>query len=114
MKFDDTALRFIERHGVSVTLKRTTNTYDPATGTSTGTETVSVTKAYPKHIRATQYYHPNLIGKDSVMFYIRNTGIAVENSMSIEYNGKSYIIDSYTETVVFGKTILYRIIGVKA
>lgn len=114
MRFEDSVIYFIDRHGVDVVLKKSTSTYDPSTGTASGTESSITVKSYPKHIKASQYYHPNLIGKDAVMFYLKNQGFTVENSMQIEYNGKTYIVDSYSESVAFGKVIMYRVLGIRA
>ena len=116
MKFDDSVLRLINRHALKVVYKKTTSrTYDPSTGMTTDSETSFDVISYPKHIKATQYYMPNLIGKDSVLFYIRNDGrFSIDVKDSIEYNGKIYVVDTYTNHIALGKVIMYTVVGVKA
>ena len=109
--------RAIDVHGTDCTYTRnTTETYDPLTGSVTNTSSSVTVKAYKKHIRATQYNYPNLVGRESVMFYIYAEDIVfipVPND-AITWQTQKYTIDSVQSHEAFGSIILYRLIAVKA
>jgi hypothetical protein len=75
-----------------------------------------IIKSYPKHIRASNYYLPNLIGKDIIMFFIRakDLNISISNKDSILYNSKKYLIDSYSSHIANNEVIMYKVLAVKA
>ena len=74
--------RLVEAHGESMVYSVVTEgEYDVETGQTINTETAYTVKMYKKHINATQYSYPNLVGKTSAMFYLANTGIAFVPSL---------------------------------
>ena len=116
MSFEQTVVRFIQRHGVPIVYKKVQEgTYDPATGMSTNAETLVNLKSYPKQIKANQYNYPSLIGKEVVLFYIKyDPTLGISNSDWIVYNSKTYKIDSYSEHSANGNILVYKILAVKA
>jgi hypothetical protein len=115
--FQTATHRAISTHGIDCTYTRnTTETYDPSTGSVTNTSLSVNVKAYKKHIRATQYNYPNLVGRDSAMFYIYAEDISfvpVANDI-ITWQSQKYTIDSVQSHEAFGEIILYRLVAVKA
>lgn len=114
--FQTATQRAINTHGRSCTYTRnTTETYDPATGTVTNTSSSIAVKAYKKHIRATQYNYPNLVGKDSAMFYIYAEDITFTPNVNdvITWDTFKYTVDSVQSHEAFGAIILYRLVAVK-
>lgn len=89
--------------------------YDVETGSTTNTETSYSVKMYKKHIRANQYNYPNLIGRDSALFYLANNNLTFTPAMrdKIIVDSVTYQIDSVTEHSANGLVILYKIIAVK-
>lgn len=115
--FQAATQRAISTHGVDCTYTRnTTETYDPVTGNVSSTASSVTVKAYKKHIRATQYNYPNLVGKDSAMFYIYADDVVfvpVPNDV-ITWQSQKYTIDSVQSHEALGAIILYRLVAVKA
>lgn len=115
--FQAATQRAIDTHGKNCTYTRnSTESYDPVTGTVTNTSSSVTVKAYKKHIRATQYNYPNLVGRESAMFYIYAEDIVfipVPND-AITWQTQKYTIDSVQSHEAFGAIILYRLIAVKA
>ena len=105
----------IARNGVQITYKKKGNsTYNPDTGLVTSTDVDYVITSYPKHIRASQFHYPDLIGKESYMFYIAGEQVftpAVADS--ILFDSFLYKVDSIQKHFAAGVTCLYRVIAVK-
>lgn len=109
-------LRAINLHGKLCTYSKVTEgSYNIETGSTTNTETTHSVKMYKKHIRASQYNFPNMIGRDSALFYIANNnlGFVPSNKDKITIDGTTYTIDSITEHAADGLVILYKILTVK-
>ena len=106
----------IQRHGLDVTFKKVgLQAYDPSTGSVTSTDVTSTIRVYPKHIKASQWSYPNLIGKDAVMFYLSGSASSIPEVIdSIQYDSKEYKIESIQKHIALGQVCLYKILAVKA
>lgn len=105
----------IDRNGVSSTYKVVTQgTYDVNAGSVTNTETSYTIKIYMKNLNVNQFNYPNLIGKDTGMFYIYAGDVAFTPKPQdlIVFNSKTYKIDSVQSHAAQGSLVLYRIIAV--
>lgn len=93
----------------------TEGVYNVETGSVTNTEKSYSIRMFKKHLKATQYNYPNLIGKDAGMFYIANDSLAfVPNHQDkIVFNGSTYSIDSIQEHYARNELVLYRIVAVR-
>lgn len=89
--------------------------YNIETGSTTNTEVNYSVKMYKKHIRANQYNYPNLVGKDSAIFYLANSSLDFTPTIrdKIQVNQITYTIDSITEHSANGSIILYKLVAVK-
>lgn len=105
----------ISRNGTKITYKQKGETsYNPADGEVISNDNSFTVSSYPKHIRASQFHYPNLIGKESYMFYIAgDQEFTPSTSDLIVFDGSSYKIDSILKHFAGGINCLYRIIGVK-
>ena len=115
--FLDAAKAAIARNGISADYKVVSaGVYDMLTKTTTNTSATYTIPMYKKHIRATQYNYPDLIGKDAAEFYIVNDSLAFvpKPQDKITYTGNEYTISSYREHIARGEIVLYKIIAVKA
>ena len=113
-----TLAQILAQHGISITYtKVTTSAYNADLGKVTKTTTNYTLKSYPKQIKATAYNYPNLVGKESVMFYLNakelNAVTSISLKDSITYKSNVYQIDSYSEHVYAGEVLLYKVIAVK-
>ena len=109
-------LKAMSQHGRLCTYSSVVEgSYNIETGSVTNTETTYSVKTYKKHIRATQYNFPNMIGRDSALFYIANNNLAfvpkVKDKITID--NVVYNIDSIIEHSADGLVILYKILTVK-
>lgn len=109
-------LKAINTHGKTCTYKIVTEgAYNIETGSTTNTETSHSVKMYKKHIRANQYNFPNMIGRDSALFYLANNKLsfvpAVKDKITID--NTTYTVDSITEHAADGLVVLYKILTVK-
>lgn len=105
--------QLIALNGESCTyVKVTTGTYNTATGTVTNTETTTAVTVYRKHIKATQYNYPNLIGKDAVLLYLSADSILDVPTVNdkFSFGSDSYTVDSVQEHRAFNEVVLYRIV----
>lgn len=110
------ALKAINTHGKTCSyIVVTEGDYNVETGSNTNTETSYSIKMYKKHIRASQYNFPNMIGRDSALFYLANNALTFIPSPrdKIIINNISYTVDSVTEHAADGLVILYKILTVK-
>jgi hypothetical protein len=106
----------LQRHGLDLVYNSvTTGTYDVESGSTTNTSVSYTLRMYPKQIVANTYNHPELIGKESLMFYLANAPLAFtpRTNDEITYKGNVYRVQSYQEHVASGTVVLYRIIAVK-
>lgn len=90
-------------------------TYNVETGSVTNTETTHAVRMYKKHINASQYNYPDLVGKDAAMFYLANSSLGFTPAVrdKIVFNGVTYMVDSIQEHAAQGVVALYRIIALK-
>jgi hypothetical protein len=106
-------LKAINQHGISCTYKSVTEgTYNIETGSTTNAETSYSVKMYKKHIRATQYNYPSLVGKDSALFYLANNALSFvpRPKDKITVSSVAYTVDSITEHSADGLLIFYKLI----
>lgn len=109
-------LRAINQHGKTCTYTVVTEgTYNIETGSTTNTETSHTLKMYKKHIRANQYNFPNMIGKDSAVFYLANNSLTFKPATQdkITFDSVTYVVDSFTEHAADGAVILYKLLAIK-
>jgi hypothetical protein len=105
----------IDRHGSMISYTSVQEgTYDVNTGSVVSTNTSYSIKSYMKHIRATQFNYPNLIGKEAGLFYILAYGLAFIPDVqdTILFNSKTYKVDSVQSHLANSQIVLYRIMGV--
>lgn len=115
-RFLESTVKLINRHGKSSTyLVVNEGTYSVETGSTTNTETSHTVTMYKRHITATQYYYPNLIGKTSAIFYLANNGLVFTPAVKdkITFSGETFVVQSITEHAALGQVVLFKIIGVK-
>jgi hypothetical protein len=108
--------QLIVLHGEScVYTKVIEGTYNVATGSMTNTETTFNIKGYRKHLRATQFNYPNLVGRESIMFYMlpdAAIGIpAVQDKVT--FGTDVFTVDSVQSHIGWGLVCLYRLVCVK-
>jgi hypothetical protein len=109
-----TIKKILSLQGVNCTYKSVvTGTYNVDTGTVTNTEVTASVKTYPKVLKASQNYYPNLIGKQAVTFYFDAADIAPKLEDYIHWNSEEYRVQEVTPYVVNGQVVLYKVIGVK-
>lgn len=116
MRFLQATIQALNKHGLSLTYNSVqTGVYDVETGTAPLVKTPSVLKIYPKHLNATNYNFPNLIGKENYMFYLANSDLSFTPKLNDEiiYNSKTFLIQAMQEHVAEGQIVLYRLVGTK-
>jgi hypothetical protein len=109
-------LQAISKNGKLCTYTAVTEgSYNIETGSTSNTETSYSVKMYKKHVRANQYNFPNLIGRDSALFYLPNNQLAFIPAVKdkITFDSVTYTVDSITEHSADGLIILYKILTVK-
>lgn len=105
----------IQRHGILSTYKVIqTGTYNPNTGIVSNTETDYSFKIYKKQLIADQFTYPNLIGKESGIFYIDASLISFVPKAQdlIVFNSQTYKVNSVQSFAALGQIVLYKVIGV--
>lgn len=113
-QFLTVAKQAINLHGESCVHTKVTNgTYDPATGSVSNSETNTTVTAYRKHLKATQYNYPNLIGKDAVYIYLPADSIVGLLSISdkFSFGSSTYAIDSIQEHRALNELVMYRVVA---
>ena len=107
--------RALQRHGQNLSYSTITRVVDAVEGTVTETPTVLTLRIYPEPMTATQYNLPTLVGKTVVQFYLAADGLTFtpKPSDEITYLGEVYRVNSIQAHTAHGKTILYKLIGVK-
>ena len=107
----------LKTHGIVGRYTRVSaGVYNVETGTKTDTSTEYSIQMYKKHVKASQYHYPDLIGTDSAIFYIASDSFSFAPSIKdkITYNGEQYKIVSYAEHIAQGQVVLYKILATKA
>jgi len=103
--------RLMQQHEVPCTyVKFSGDTYNIATASTVRTSSQIQIKAYPKQMQGIMKDSPDIIWKETIMFYIQAKYITPKTQDKILYNGKTYVIDSYQEHGANGDIILYRVI----
>ena len=107
--------RALQRHGMDLPYSTITRTVEPIEGTVTEVITNVTLRIYPEPLQVNQYNFPALVGKQTVMFYLAADGLTFtpKPSDEITYLGEVYRVNSIQAHTAHGKTILYKLIGVK-
>ena len=107
--------RALQRHGMDLPYSTITRTVDPIEGSVTEVITNVTLRIYPEPLQVNQYNFPTLVGKQTVMFYLAADGLTFtpKPSDEITYLGEVYRVNSIQAHTAHGKTILYKLIGVK-
>ena len=108
--------RALQRHGQSLSYSTITRVVDAVEGTVTETPTVLTLRIYPEPMQVNQYNFPTLVGKTVVQFYLAADGLTFtpKPSDEITYQGEVYRVNSFQSFTAHGKTILYKLLGVKS
>ena len=107
--------RALQRHGADLPYSTITRTVDPIEGSVTEVITNVTLRIYPEPLQVNQWNFPTLVGKQTVMFYLAADGLTFtpKPSDEITYLGEVYRVNSIQAHTAHGKTILYKLIGVK-
>ena len=107
--------RALQRHGMDLPYSTITRAVDPIEGTVTEVPTSVTLRIYPEPLQVNQYNFPTLVGKTVVQFYLAADGLTFtpKPSDEITYLGEVYRVNSIQAHTAHGKTILYKLIGVK-
>lgn len=115
-RFLKACIKLISKDGITISYDSIVKgSYDTSTGSVADTTTNYSVTAYPRHLKATEYDSPSLIGKNAYMFYIANNSLAFapKTGDSITSDGSTYSVISVQETYATGVVVLYRVIAVK-
>jgi hypothetical protein len=114
-RFHAASINAINRQGTTVTFKSVVQgTYNTATGIVTNTEVTTTFKAFMKHINVSQYNHPDLIGKETVEFYVAGTSVTdIKPNDQFVNNSKTYTVVKVQDHWAAGELCLYCAIAVK-
>ena len=107
----------LKMHGSIGTYSRVSaSVYNVETGVNTDTSSSYSVQMYKKHLKANQYNFPNLIGKDAALFYIATDSLAFAPKVKdkIVYGSDTYTVDSYSEHIAAGQSVLYKIVAVRS
>lgn len=107
--------RALKRHGMDLPYSTITRTVEPIEGAVTEVITNVTLRIYPEPLQVNQYNFPTLVGKTVVQFYLAADGLTFtpKPSDEITYLGEVYRVNSIQAHTAHGKTILYKLIGVK-
>ena len=107
--------RALQRHGTALPYSTITRTVDPIEGTVTEVITSATLRIYPEPLQVNQWNFPTLVGKSVVQFYMAADGLTFtpKPSDEITYLGEVYRVNSIQAHTAHGKTILYKLVGVK-
>ena len=106
----------IKRNGALCTYKKVqTGIYNVETGSVANTEVDYQVYTYKKHIKSSQYSYPNLIGKDSGVFYLANDNLAFVPAPKdkILWEGNTYVVDSYEAHMAHNQVVLYKVVAIR-
>lgn len=107
--------KLVSQHALSCTYSsNTVGTYDPATSKVTRASTDYTLNMYPKHITATAYNYPSLIGKQIIEFYLVNESLAFVPKVGdiITFNSVKYTVTSFRSFTANKEIILYKLLSV--
>ena len=116
MTFQSAVTSAITRHGLPLSYTSvTTGAYNVETGTPTITRVQYTLTMYPKQLIANSFNYPNLVGKESVMFYLSASALPFTPKMNDEivHQGNTYRVQSYQSHMANASTVMYRIIAVR-
>jgi hypothetical protein len=108
--------RMIDSFGADVMFKHVTiGSFDYDTGSVSSSEVSLTAKAYKRHIDASQYNYPNLVGKDIAEFYAKASVFSSKPSVNdkIVSGTDTYTVQRVSEHGAYGQVILYRFLCVK-
>ena len=111
------ALQAINQHGKTCSYSVVSEgSYNIETASTTNTETKHSVKMYKKHIRASQYNFPSLVGRDSALFYLVNNSLSFvpKPKDKITFDSVVYTVDSISEHAADSLVILYKVLAVKS
>ncbi len=114
--FMSSALGLIKRNGVSSSYKVITEgAYDIETSSVVTTEVTHTVILYRKHIRANQYNFPDLVGKETAIFYLSNADISFSPKPNdiIVSGGDTFTVQSVIEYNARGQLVFYKLVSVK-
>lgn len=116
MNFLQVAKNALARQGADLVFASlSAGAYNVELGKPTVTRTEYTVRMYPKQIIANQYNFPALVGKETIMFYLANDGLAFTPKINdeIEYKAKAYKIQNIQEHFADGAIVLYRMVAVR-
>jgi hypothetical protein len=108
--------RMIGTHGIDLIYRSvTTGAYNVELGKPTNTSVEYLTRMYPKHLSASAYNYPTLVGKEAYIFYIANDTLPFSPSLNDEivYQNTTYRVNTYDEHFALGSIVLYRVVAVR-
>lgn len=111
-QFLSLAKQAITAHGESCSyIKVQPGVYNVATGEVTNAETITTVTVYRKHLKATQYNYPNLVGKDATLIYLTADSVVDVPTVNdkFTFGTSTYTVDSIQEHRAFNEVVLYRI-----
>lgn len=112
--FMQATARAIDRHGSLATYRVITEgAYDIETDSVVNAETDYSVKMYMKQIKASQFNYPNMIGRESGLFYLLalNLGFTPSPADLIIFGGKTYKVDSVQSHSANAQIVLYRVLA---
>ena len=108
--------RMIQKHGMNLVYNSvTTSAYNVETGSPSKTVLAFNTRMYPRHLIATVYNYPTLVGKETYEFYLTNDNLGFYPKFNdeINYQDTVYRVQTYQEHVALGEIVLFRIIATR-
>lgn len=107
------AVAAINRNGRVINFTQIERVVDKIQGTVVEQKTTYPVKMYPKHIRASQYNFPDLIGKNVITFYLANyeLGFTPKVNDTVEFDSKIFTVRYFDFHEAHGQNCLYRITG---
>jgi hypothetical protein len=108
--------KLIDLHGDTCTYKVVNEgAYNIETGSTANTETSYSVVMYKKHLVANQYNFPDLIGKDSAIFYLANNSLSFSPNINdkVLFNTETYTVQSIVKHSARGDVVLFKILAVK-
>lgn len=106
----------IQKHGLDLCYKSiTTGTYNVETGTLDKFTAASTVRMYPRHLIATVYNYPALVGKENIEFYLANSDLSFypRTNDEITYRDIVYRIQSIQEHMANSEVALFRLVATR-
>lgn len=114
--FLQAAKELVYKNGVQITYSSiTTGSYNVETGSVTSTSSTTSLKAFPKLLKPSTYNYPNLIGKNVSEWLVVASDLHSSPSPQDKITRGSEVltVETYSEHVAEGETVLYKIIAVR-